>query len=201
MSEDSTTDNSQKLLDFLSSFEDYSEETLEAERREAEAMDALAVELEEKFPELGLRFTKTFAGGMPVQAYGWILGERFYFRYRSDIASLTVGTVNAERAEAEFERKVARYLDLQNTMPSFYTPEFSEKYQTREDVIAGFNLAVQTDFSQTAFPDDVSFRVSLGGFAGDPWAGVLSPEDAKEVFIQLIELLVAERALKGWEQS
>lgn len=201
MSTDNTTDNSRKLLDFLASFEDYSEETLEAERREAEEMDAVAVELEEMFPQLGLRFTKTFAGGMPVQAYGWILGERFYFRYRSDIASLTVGTVNAEKAEAEFERKVTRSMEFREKMPAFKPESVDSDEFTREGIIESLNLTVQTDFSLTAFPDDVSFRVAVGGFAGNPWCGVLSPEDAKEVFIQLIELLLAERAVEGWEKQ
>lgn len=198
---ENTTDESQKFLDFLASFDDYSEETLEAERREAEAMDALAVELEEMFPELGLRFTKTFAGGMPVQAYGWILGERFYFRYRSDIASLTVGTVNAEKAEADFEHKVTRALEIRDNMPAFYKDGMEKQEFTREGLIESLNLSVMTDFSVNAFPTDVSFHVNLGGFIGNPWAGVLSPDEAKEVFIQLVELLVAERAVKGWKQS
>lgn len=198
---ENTTDGSQEFLDLLASFDDYSEDTLEAERREAEAMSALAVELEGMFPELGLRFTRTFAGGIPVQAYGWILGERFYFRYRSDIASLTVGTVNQEKAEADFEHKVTRALEIRDSMPAFYKAGMDEREFTREGMIESLNLSVMTDLSVDAFPDDVSFRVSLGGFIGNPWAGVLSPEEAKEVFIQLVELLVAERALKGWEQA
>jgi hypothetical protein len=54
--------------------------------------------LEKKFADRGLRFTSTFEGTDPVQAYGHLDGLRFYFRFRYDSASLVLGDVGNEEA-------------------------------------------------------------------------------------------------------
>lgn len=36
-------------------------------------------------------------GAAPYQAYGWLDGERFYFKYKYGTASLSVGTVDMEK--------------------------------------------------------------------------------------------------------
>lgn len=187
------------LDDFLEATFDASEEDMEESiRREAEEMQNTCIALEEVHANLGLRFTQPFNGLMPVQAYGWILGKRFYFRFRGDTATLTVGNVNPEKAEAEFERKVTLHargdaqraywtLSGQKDVPLPADVPVDEHF--RAAVIDRMNLAVETDFSVTAFPNDVAQRVSLPEFTGHKWNGLLTPAQAKDAFSKLVELL------------
>lgn len=148
----------------------------EAQRqREIDEMRAVEVALEDTFSKLGLRFTKGFTGAMPVQAYGWILGQRFYFRFRSDIASLSLGTVNHEKAVAEVERRIR-----------FYAGADEVSQERRDELVDKFKIFVKSDLSVDAFPTEVSQRVVVGGYTGDVWNGSLTAAEAQDVFTQLV---------------
>lgn len=197
--------NSGKAADLLADLHalddllDASDEDMDAEvLREAEEMKAVCAVLEEAFPETGLRFTSAFRGIMPVQAYGWILGQRFYFRFRGDTATLVVGNVDPVKAEAEFERKVALHargdaqraywtLSGQKDVPLPADAPVDEHF--RKSVIDRLNLVVETDFSVDAYPNDVSQRVSIPELTGHKWNGMLTPAGAIDAFTRLVEKL------------
>lgn len=147
-------------------------------QREIDEFKAVEVALEEAFPELGLRFTQGFKGAIPVQAYGWILGQRFYFRFRGDIASLNLGTVDREKAVAAAENRI-----------KFLAGTDEPSAEQREDIMERFNIVVKSDLSVDAFPTEVSQRVVIGGYTGDVWNGVLTPAQAQDVFAKLVEKL------------
>lgn len=87
---------------------------------------ALTVEtLTAKYHDLGLLFTSPFEGLEPVQAYGEINNQRFYFRLRGKQASLIVGKFN--------EQSYRAYLTMRNRLgdPSFL-PEMTEEYISNE---------------------------------------------------------------------
>lgn len=58
--------------------------------------DEAATSLEEKYSHRGLRFTSSFEGLAPIQAYGHLDGNRFYFRLRGGAASLKVGVYDKD---------------------------------------------------------------------------------------------------------
>lgn len=172
-----------------------SSEQIEAEEtRQAEEMKAAEYTLEEKFASMGLRFTKGFHGAMPVQAYGWILGQRFYFRFRHDTAVLHVGHVDTIKAQEDFEKNVER---LARGRYSFMNPEAgkftdlpeSEKAPLRAAAIETHNLVVETELTIAVHPNQVTQSVSLEDFTGDKLSGFLTAEQAKEVFSFLVSKL------------
>lgn len=165
-----------------------SPEELEAERlREAAAMREIEESLEVEFAKQGLRFTKGFHGAMPVQAYGWILGQRFYFRFRHDTAVLHVGDVDPAKAYEDFERKVNKFargrygFGSDNAVKFEDLPEW-EKAVLRASAIETHNLAVETEHSITVHPNEVKQSVSLEDFTGEKLSGYLSASEAREVF-------------------
>lgn len=187
------SDTARAAFDALREWEDAHEEFLLTELREAEEMERISIELEDELSATGLRFTKPFHGGLPVQAFGWIFGERFHFRFRHDTATLTVGTVNPVKAQEAFERKVERMMNTEKTFPTFQNRDLEPGHFSREAVIDRFNLRVENDFSVDAFPNDVSDRASIENFLGVALLGVLEPEQAKDAFTRLVEKLQASR--------
>lgn len=161
---------------------------------EAERLAQVCLRLEDKFKLMGLEFTENFRGAMPVQAYGWILGQRFYFRFRRDRAVLTLGTVDPVKAQEEYERKVTQFArnryEFTNTtdVPFEGLPE-EKQLELRTAVIEDRNLKVETDLDIDAYPTAVTQQVSLDDFTGNDFAGTLSPVEAEEIFSFLVEKL------------
>lgn len=163
-------------------------EELEAERlREADAMRSVEETLEAEFAKQGLRFTKGFHGAMPVQAYGWILGQRFYFRFRHDTAVLHVGNVDPAKSYEDFERKVNKFargryeFGNDNAVKFEDLPEW-EKDVLRASAVEMHNLVVETEHSITVHPNEVKQTVSLEDFTGEKLSGYLSAPEAQKVF-------------------
>lgn len=71
---------------------------------ERAATEATVAALELKYADRGLKFTQIFSGACPVQAYGHIDGERFYFRFRSNWGQLKVGPYDLEIEEKTYLR-------------------------------------------------------------------------------------------------
>jgi hypothetical protein len=65
--------------------------------------------LEQLYSSRKLKFTSAFEGYAPMQAYGYIDDERFYFRERGGAISLITGKYNRE----DEENFVAAYLERQ----------------------------------------------------------------------------------------
>lgn len=174
-----------------------SDAELEADAiREAAELRAVEETLEDDFAKQGLRFTKGFHGAMPVQAYGWILGQRFYFRYRHDTAVLHVGNVDPTKAQEEFEAKVnrrakSRWEFMNPGAVSFEELPEWEKAVLRETAIENHNLTAETELSVTAYPNEVKQSVSLEKFTGDELSGFLTATEAEEVFAFLVGKLAS----------
>lgn len=195
----STPDTAREAFDSLREdpFWDFapSEEALESERlREAAEMKAVEESLEKEFAFKGLRFTKGFHGAMPVQAYGWILGQRFYFRFRHDTAVLNVGNVDPAKAQEDFERRVTRRARSRH---EFMNPEAGsfedlpewEKTVLRDIAVETHNLTVDTELSIDVVPNEVKQSVSLEDFTGEKLSGFLSASQAQETFSFLVSKL------------
>jgi len=69
------------------------------------ATAATVAELEARHADRGLHFTQPFYGMMPVQAFGHIDGQRFYFRFRHNSATLQVGPYDPEIEQLTYERR------------------------------------------------------------------------------------------------
>ena len=118
-------------------------------------------ELEITYSHRNLIFTETFEGFVPVQSYGWIDGLRFYFRFRSDKLSLIVGPFNLE---AEKQHAI-------------------RNGQTLEDII------LPTGYEYDYYPLTPTWASTIEAYTGSPYAGSLSPENARKGFIALLENL------------
>lgn len=59
----------------------------------------LVLRLEKKYAHRGLLFTTPIMGSVPVQGYGHVDGQRFYFRFRGNWGNLRVGPYDRELEE------------------------------------------------------------------------------------------------------
>lgn len=155
-------------------------------------------ELESQLASEGLRFTKPFHGAMPMQAYGWLRGERFYFRFRGDNASLLVGTVDPKKAKDDFNQRAGRFAragmqaDLRRETgdPDAIVPKDADiPAEVLALAIGKLNLTVETDFSVDAYPSVNVKQSTLQAVTGNRWAGFLNADEAKDVFIDLVSML------------
>lgn len=168
-----------------------------AEQRKAEVaaflveVDEAVAELEAKFAGRGLRFTEGFRGACPMQAYGWIDGQRFYFRYRNDIASLRVGTVDPVKAQKayEYDRTVKA-----KSMVDFVAAnrELSDEQQQEMLAVQAAKAVLETNDDIHAFPSAITAYAGFNDIQGNPYAGALnSKEEILTTFIRLVSELEA----------
>lgn len=177
------------FLDFSNSLEPSEEERAERRAaRRAMVKDAV-VELETKFSERGLRFTEDFHGACPLQAFGWIDGQRFYFRFRGDSASLRVGTVNPERAQKlyDYDRTVKA-----QSMVNFVAErrELAEgEYESLFEQFAN-NAILATNDDSDALPTDITALSVKGNVLGEQYAGDLNTtKEIVDLFTTLVDNL------------
>lgn len=162
------------------------------EQRKADAaafraqVDEAVAELEAKFADRGLRFTEGFRGACPMQAYGWIDGERFYFRYRSDIATLRVGLIDPVQAQKNYEyERTVKAQSMVDFVAGHREMDEAERKELLEKYAAKAVLATNDDVQ--VFPTAVSAVAHLGGIQGNPYAGALN--DKKEMLTTFIRLV------------
>lgn len=142
---------------------------------------AVAARLEEKYAERGLKFTCVFSGSAPVQAFGIIDGYRFYFRYRSDKASIRIGFIAEDRAQREHER------DMKFRQQRHARLGGGDK-SLRELLLSEGPGPLVPD-GITDYPSSIRKEAYISGVLNDPYNGHLSPEQTEETFISLIEKL------------
>lgn len=82
--------------------------------------------LEEKYADRGLKFTSPFEGLAPIQAYGHLDGNRFYFRLRGGDASLKVGVYDLTLEVEEKKRRNVRHGYPANSSEVFKVPKESD---------------------------------------------------------------------------
>ena len=164
----------QELWDILDAeTPEYTKEQREADAAAHRAMlDEASRELEARMSGWNLSFTQDFRGACPMQAFGWINGERFYFRYRNDVATLLVGTVDPEIARKNYEHD--RTVKAQS-MVDFVAGNRELGEEERKEMFERFaNKAVMASNNDAdAYPTKVTARASLGNIRGNAYAGAL----------------------------
>lgn len=134
-------------------------------------------ELEQMYP--GLRFDTGFLGSVPVQAQGKLGSRWFYFRFRYDCASLTVGSPDTMRENGRLERsrrKARRKLRRQVPMDDF------DRLLLLQDLEPGFNRLEH-------FPQHQVRASCLSDVTGERYAGSLEDEEAVQLFAALMDTL------------
>lgn len=152
--------------------------------------EAVVARLEAKYAHLGIRFYQGFAGSVPVQAYGRIGRRFFYFRFRGDCASLTIGSPDRRGDAARYKARRRKAL---RTLRRKDDSGFLGLYGARRDLRRGTG--------QEWYPSIPVRYASISDVTGDPYNGFLETEEAEALFVQLMETLgPARRPLLGDKQ-
>lgn len=152
--------------------------------------EALIAALTERYASQKIRFDTGFVGSIPVQACGRIGRQFFYFRFRGDSASLTLGTADLRRAASRAKharRKALREL----------------RRGQAEDDLFGFltRRNLRRDTSLDRYPSRPVWYAVINDVTGDEWAGELEPEEAAELFIRLMDMLQIVPARRAGNRS
>jgi hypothetical protein len=147
--------------------------------------------LETKYAKENLKFTIPFRGSYPVQAFGELKGMRFYFRFRSDTASLHIGVYNQTVENEDYEKQ-----ELFKKERRVKTEEaFAAGQMTQQD----YQFSILIDERETVknlpnaedyYPNPKLVTLSVHNYSGDSLAGDLKPEEAEDIFSQLVEQLL-----------
>lgn len=140
--------------------------------------EALIGVLTERYARQKIRFDTGFVGSIPVQACGRIGRQFFYFRFRGDSASLTLGTADLRRSASRAKharRKALREL----------------RRDTLDDGFMSFMLKrdLRRDTSLDRHPSRAVWYAVINYVTGNEWAGELEPEEAAELFVRLMDRL------------
>lgn len=157
-------------------------------KAEIAAKRRVEARLEEKYAARGLKFTRGFSGSVPVQAWGVIDGYRFYFRYRTDAASIRIGFIADDRAEREYQR------DMKFHQERIARSEAREALTGELDTSLSNALfllepKLHVPDGVTDYPSSIRKQAVISGVFDDPYNGHLTPEQAEDVFVRLIENL------------
>lgn len=147
-------------------------------RRIHTGQEELIAALTERYANQKIRFDTGFAGSIPVQASGRIGRQYFYFRFRGDSASLTLGLADLRRSASRAKharRKALRELRRGQADDNFMS--FMLKRDLRRDT------------SMDRHPSRPVWYAVINDVTGDRWAGDLEPEDAASLFVQLMDQL------------
>ena len=158
----------------------FSQEDEQSAKNYQQTMDEAAERLETKYADRGLKFTVPFSGMVPVQAFGHIDGNRFYFRFRYDRGMLKIGPVDEELdkalAVAEEKRRQEKLAKI-----------------NANDVFSSLGLGrekpAQTGEDDYYYPNRVTTFSSIADYSGEPYLGALTKEMAVDLFSKLVEAL------------
>ncbi len=152
--------------------------------------------LESKYAARGLRFNRdrdgrvAGMGSVPVQAFGVLDQQRFYFRFRHDDASLEVGPFDEALEHAVWERseqvRTARLAAIEAA---------GNRYDEdgRESLIWHLHsrsIAKPTATDPSFLPQRVTAYASEWSIFDDPYLGSLEDQQFLDIFTRLIDALV-----------
>ncbi|WIE81073.1 hypothetical protein [Curtobacterium sp. MCSS17_016] len=151
--------------------------------------------LEAKYADRGLRFGRdregrvAGMGSVPVQAFGHIDGQRFYFRFRRDDASIRVGPFDEALELALWERGEQVRKDRLAKLEAS-----GERYD--DDGRESFMWLFDSRPSVAPSADDASFAPSRTtavaaewDIFNDPYLGTLEDDQFEQLFTRLIDAL------------
>lgn len=148
-------------------------------------MEQAGRNLEERFADRGLVFTRDFSGAMPVQAFGVIDGMRFYFRFRHNTATLNVGELDPEKPQRDYERQVKQIQDAKDALEQKLA-----KGEADDDFVLRINAArvpaKETPNGIDDYPTLLSKRAVIADVTDSPHAGILSGNEAEDLFTELV---------------
>lgn len=151
-------------------------------------MAALADKLEAKYADRGLRIVQTFDGISPVQANGYLGMEVFYFRFRSDIASLEVGVPDYEKPKRELANAKISYAQrIEATREAESTGEISA--EEAAEAYSALSMIPPLRQIDPLYPDIVSKSARIEGVTGHRYAGLLSHGHLEFIFCELMDNL------------
>lgn len=140
------------------------------------AHEAVVARLEAKYAHLGMRFYNGFGGSVPVQAWGRIGRRFFYFRFRGDCASLTVGSPDRRGDAARYKaRRVKALRTLRRKDDSGFFGLFGAQRDLRRDT------------GQEWYPSSPVRYAVINDVTGERYAGALEQEEAEALFVRLME--------------
>lgn len=99
--------NYMKMQEEWESTPEYQAAIVAAEERKVER-EKMFRKLEEEFADRGLKVL-SWGGACPTQGYGYLDGDRWYFRFRWGNATLDVGPYVEEDEEADYQKALKRY--------------------------------------------------------------------------------------------
>ena len=131
--------------------------------------------LEKKYQDRGLKFTVPFGGAVPVQAFGVLDDLYFYFRFRHDCGQLRLGPYDQK---LEDQLWAAGERDRLARIAKHGPSDFGDRPKERV-------VEPGEDF----YPTKIAKFGYVGDFFGEPYAGFLSPTEAEDLFVQLVDAL------------
>lgn len=146
-------------------------------RNVPDAQEQLIALLTDKYAARGIRFDTGFVGSVPVQCSGRIGRRYFYFRFRSDSASLTVGSADHRRDASH--AKHARRKALRKLRRGVSDDWFG--FMAKGDL--------KRDTRLDRHPSNAVWYATINDVTGEQYAGGLEPEECAEIFIQLMDRL------------
>lgn len=148
-------------------------------RNVPEAQEDLIASLTERYAHRGIRFDTGFVGSVPVQCSGRIGRRYFYFRFRGDSASLTIGSADHRRDASR--AKHARRKSLRQLRRGGQIDWFGG-FMVKQDLKRNMGLY--------RHPSEVVWYAVINDVTGEEYAGSLEPGEAAELFVQLMADLV-----------
>lgn len=136
----------------------------------------LIAALTERYAAQRIRFHTSFNGSIPVQACGRIGRRFFYFRFRGDSASLTLGS--ADHRGSASRAKHSRRHALRTLRRGLSGRRGMWDFMVKQDL--------KRDASMDRHPSRAVWYAVLNDVTGDQYAGVLEAEEAAELFIELL---------------
>lgn len=160
-----------------------------------EATQAVVEDLETTFADRQLKFTVPFCGSIPVQAWGYMDGVRFYFRFRRDFGALRLGI-----ADPEYYVKIN---NLKNKREAEQLAKLEDELETGKLTKAEYDewLDFYTRFNRTKdekvpelddpqfYPTHIKRDSSIREYTGEQYEGALTPAQMKDLFTKLVNLL------------
>lgn len=155
-------------------------------------MREVTSQLEKEYVERGLIFSTSFVGSIPVQAYGYLDGMRFYFRFRGNWASLRVGPYDQELEELYAMRvnedKVSR---MDKRKAELEAGEISPEEYRMSVFLDDRPEMPQEEDDEDYMPHRIVKNAGcVGPDPEDDYAGTLTPDEAYDIFCQLLKELV-----------
>jgi hypothetical protein len=139
--------------------------------------------IEERLSDRGLKFEDRGLGFIPAQAFGRIDGQHFYFRFRGDAASITVGPFDEalELAVWQWGQQIDATYDAQLRAED-------ENHPMLGMLIAQTDRPLETDLD--FLPTRVTAWAVADDVTGEPYNGSLELDEFATLFERLVSELV-----------